>query len=47
MIGDLIIWIKKVVKQHITCKHDYQPDRIGVIRGFSNGRVCTKCNKIE
>ena len=47
MIGDIIIWVKTLIKQHITCRHDYQPDRIGIITGLNNHRICSKCNKFE
>lgn len=47
MIGDFILWIKKVWKQHVTCIHNYIPDRIGIITGLSNKRICSKCNKTE
>jgi hypothetical protein len=47
MIGDLIIWVKKFVKQHITCRHDYKFDRIGIITSLCYDRICTKCDKTE
>ena len=47
MIGDLRIWLKTFIKQHFTCKHDYQSDRIGVITGLCNDSICTKCGKFE
>lgn len=47
MIGDLILWIKNTWKQQFTCIHDYKPDRIGIITGFSSSRICEKCKKFE
>ncbi len=47
MIGDFILWIKRIWKQEFTCIHNYVPDRIGIITGLYNGRVCSKCNKFE
>jgi hypothetical protein len=47
MIGDFIIWVRRVIKQHVTCRHDYQSDRIGVITGLFTGKACTKCDKLE
>jgi hypothetical protein len=47
MIGDLIILIKRIVKQNVFCIHDYKPDRIGIITGLSSSRVCSKCGKFE
>jgi len=46
MIGDLILFFKKIYKQQI-CIHDYKPDRIAIITGLSSKRVCVKCNKTE
>ena len=47
MMGDLILNIKKFLKQNITCIHEYKPDRVGIITGLNNKRICTKCNKYE
>jgi hypothetical protein len=47
MKGDFLIWIKRIFKQHVTCNHDYKPDRIGIITGLCNDRVCIKCGKRE
>jgi hypothetical protein len=45
MIGDLILWFKRIVKQHITCKHDYQPCGIPLTDNWM--KMCIKCNKIK
>lgn len=29
------------------CIHNYKPDRIGIITGLNNKRICTKCSKYE
>lgn len=44
MIGDLILWIKKVWKQE-TCVHDYkfEFDRTGL--GKFDHHECNKCGK--
>ena len=47
MIGNLILWVKRIWKQEFTCIHDYKPDRIGVITGLSSSRICDKCGKFE
>jgi hypothetical protein len=47
MIGDLILLVKRIIKQQILCIHDYQKDRIGIITDLFHGRICTKCKKIE
>jgi hypothetical protein len=55
MIGDLIIFIKRFVRQQITCRHDYRvtyvhdyrPNRIGVITGISDKKMCCKCYKFK
>jgi hypothetical protein len=47
MIGDLILWIKKICKQQ-TCKHSYklQPDKTGGFGGFDLYK-CEKCQKFK
>lgn len=47
MIGDIKIWIKTFLQQNITCNHNYEADRIGILTGLFYGRICTKCNKLE
>jgi hypothetical protein len=46
MIGDMILKFLIFFKQ-LFCIHDYIPDRIGIITGLYNGRVCSKCDKYE
>lgn len=47
MIGDFIIWIKKVWKQQVTCRHDYKKDNFAEFHfGYSTKR-CTKCGKTK
>jgi hypothetical protein len=45
MIGDIVILIKRLIKQHITCRHNYkwQWGRDVV----SNYRQCIRCEKLE
>ena len=47
MIGDLILWIKKVWKQQ-TCLHSYRliPDKTGGLGGYDLYK-CEKCVKIK
>lgn len=47
MIGDLILAIKIFIKQQFLCIHEYKIDRIGIITGLNNKRICTKCDKFE
>jgi hypothetical protein len=47
MIGDIILYLKKIIHQHFFCIHDYKPDRIGIITGLNHKRVCSKCDKFE
>ena len=46
MLGDLILYLRLKWKQ-FKCIHEYKPDRIGIITGLYNGRVCEKCCKFE
>ena len=46
MIGDAILYIKKLIKQN-TCIHNYKYDgRIDVYADILNFQKCTKCGKI-
>lgn len=47
MIGDLIIKLRTFIHQHLLCVHNYIPDRIGIITGLNNRRICKKCDKFE
>lgn len=47
MIGDIMLFLQRIIKQHITCKHSYKSDRIGIITGLNNKRICSKCQKFE
>lgn len=47
MIGDILLNIKKFLKQHIHCIHKYEPDRIGLVTGLNNKRICSKCEKFK
>lgn len=47
MLGDIILAIKKWLKQNIICMHDYK-----CMYGYYNGEYhmwlkCTKCGKIK
>ena len=47
MIGDVILYIKKLIKQN-TCIHKYKYDgRIDVYTDVLNFQKCTKCGKIR
>lgn len=46
MIGDIITYLKIKLKR-LFCIHNYKPDRIGIITGLNNNRICTKCGKYE
>ena len=47
MIGDAILYIKKLIKQNI-CIHNYKYDgRIDVYTDVLNFKKCTKCGKIR
>jgi hypothetical protein len=47
MVGDIILKVKTWVHQNIKCIHNYKPDRIGIITGLNNNRICSKCSKFE
>lgn len=44
MIGDLRLFISRVVRQHITCKHDYKVVWRKDLQGGSY-EECRKCGK--
>lgn len=44
MIGDLRLWLSKLIKQQITCKHDYRFDTIPTIPEIDYYE-CSKCGK--
>ena len=47
MIGDAILYIKKLIKQN-TCIHTYKCDgRIDVYTDVLNFQKCAKCGKIR
>lgn len=47
MIGDVVLYIKKLIKQN-TCIHNYKYDgRIDVYTDVLNFQKCTKCGKIR
>ena len=46
MYGDCVIFIKTKWNQ-FWCKHDYKPDRIAIISGWENSRICSKCGRVE
>lgn len=46
MIGDLILWIKKVFKQQ-TCMHDYRHVNASWRANCSDFEECVKCDKIK
>jgi hypothetical protein len=44
MIGDLIIWIKKIIKQ-LTCIHEYKHQTDPLMT--RDWYVCIKCDKLK
>lgn len=45
MWGDIVLWFNRIIKQHITCVHDYKvvPDR--TLAGIHDTYVCRKCDR--
>ena len=47
MVGDVVLYIKNLIKQN-TCIHNYKYDgRIDVYADILNFQKCTKCGKIR
>ena len=44
MLGDIILWIRRVLKQHFFCIHDYKRHVLGM--GKYIRYECTKCGRI-
>ena len=44
MLGDIILWIRRVLKQHFFCIHDYKRHVLGM--GEYIHYECTKCGRI-
>lgn len=44
MIGDIILWFKNAIKQHITCRHIYKHYTVNCYGG-GDYEECTKCGK--
>lgn len=47
MLGDIILAIKKWLKQNIICMHDYKVKRSGYNGEYHAWLECTKCGKIK
>ena len=47
MIGDLILYVKRILKQHIFCIHDYEYHNISTIDRCFTYYKCTKCGRIR
>lgn len=47
MLGDIILAIKKWLKQNIICMHDYKVKRSGYNGEYYAWLECTKCGKIK
>jgi bacterioferritin (cytochrome b1) len=45
MLGDIILYLKRVLKQHLFCIHDYKLHILGM--GEYSYYECTKCNKLR
>lgn len=45
MLGDLILFIKQILKEHIFCIHNYKPNIVGM--GEYMFYECTKCGRIK
>ncbi len=45
MVGDIILFIKRIIKQHITCIHDYSyKGKLDFRTGYES---CDKCEKLK
>jgi hypothetical protein len=44
MLGDIILFLKRVLKQHIFCIHNYKPHVVGIEERLFY--QCTKCGRI-
>ena len=47
MLGDLILFIKRIIKQHITCIHDYKYVNTWKVVNCFDYYECKKCGKIK
>ncbi len=45
MLGDFILFIKRILKQHIFCIHNYKLRVVGM--GEHSWYECTKCGHIR
>jgi hypothetical protein len=46
MIGDLIIWFRKVWKENF-CVHDYELKKMNVGLGYKFYNECRKCGRVK
>lgn len=44
MLGDIILWIKRILKQHVFCIHSYKRHVVGM--GEYLYYKCEKCGRI-
>jgi len=47
MLGDIILAIKKWIKQNITCIHEYKDIYSGYDGNYHHQVKCSKCGKIK
>jgi hypothetical protein len=47
MLGDFILYLKRVLKQHFFCVHNYIYRGNSMYVKITARRVCSKCNKYE
>lgn len=45
MVGDFIIWFKRVWKQQVTCRHEYKLKGSKILCNFHTWYECDKCDK--
>lgn len=45
MIGDIKLWIKSKIKEHITCKHYYVYRHLSGIKDYRYCKYCGRCGE--
>lgn len=45
MVGDFIIWFKRIWKQQVTCRHDYNLKGTKVLCTVWTWYKCSKCGR--